>query len=125
MTRTRKTLLAAVGAAIVLAGGLICITDAQAQCYSFSPSYGYGRGSGYGGYGYGYNRYGGGYGMSRPIWHGPSVHLDRVYHREYSHWTPHRGFHSHGHYDRVPHFVPGHFDFLHGNQIHTNPRHHR
>src|SRR5688572_161651 len=61
---------------------------------------------------------------SAPIYHAPSVHYDRVYHHEYSHWTPHRGWHSHGHYDAVPHYVPGHFDRLHGNHIDLNPHFH-
>jgi len=116
----------AIAGTIVLAVGLFCTAEAKAQC-----SYGYGGGysSGYGGHGGGYGGYGGGYGggcnTSRPIWHGPSVHYDRVYHPTRVHWTPRRGLHTHGHYDYVPHFVPGHYDFLHGNHIHTNPRYHR
>jgi hypothetical protein len=71
--------------------------------------------------------YGGGfnYGGSRgPIYHAPSVHLDRVYHPDYSHWTPGRGVHTHGHYDVVPHYTPGHFDTRHRNHIHANPWYH-
>jgi hypothetical protein len=39
--------------------------------------------------------------------YGPSLHYDRVYHPEYSHWTPRSGWHTHGHYDLVPHVTPG------------------
>ena len=86
------------------------VDSASAQC-------GYGGGYGYGGgvvsIGFG----GGGYGgviqntsyYGSPIYHGPSVHYDRVYHPTRLHWTPGRGLHTHGHFDRVPHFVPGHF----------------
>ncbi len=79
-----------------------------------------------GGYGGGYGGYGGGYGggFRAPIYHGPSVHYDRQYHADYSHWTPGRGFHSHGHYDIVPHYTPGHFDTLHNNHVHGNPWYH-
>jgi hypothetical protein len=56
----------------------------------YNGSGGYGGNRGYGGYG-GYNR--------------GSMHYDRVYHG-YSHWTPGRGYHSHGHYDYVPHYTP-------------------
>src|SRR5688572_9254323 len=54
-----------------------------------------------------------GYRSSGPIWHGPSVHYDSYYHHDYSHWTPGRGWHSHGHYHTVPHYTPGHFDYRH------------
>lgn len=58
---------------------------------------------------------------SVPIYHAPSVHYDAVYHAEYLHWTPLRGLHTHGHYDLVPHYTPGHFDYLHGGHIDVNP----
>lgn len=44
----------------------------------------------------------GGYGCYRP-----SLHYDSVYHADYYHWTPSGGFHSHGHYDSVPHYTGG------------------
>jgi len=82
----------------------------------------------YGGYGYGgYGGYGGGFGYGcyrGPIYHAPSVHFDRQYHVDYQHWTPGRGFHTHGHYHNVPHYTPGHFDTAHGNHIHGNPWYH-
>ena len=43
-------------------------------------------------------------------------HLDYQYHPEYSHWTPLRGLHTHGHYDAVPHYshgYPGHHPYHH------------
>jgi hypothetical protein len=61
---------------------------------------------------------------SAPIYHPPSVHYDHVYHPDYSHWTPYQGWHSHGHYHAVPHFVPGHIDRWHGNHIDVNPYFH-
>jgi hypothetical protein len=79
-------------------------TEAQAG-WGHGHSHGY-RSSGY---------------RSGPIYHGPSLHYDSVYHHEYSHWTPYRGWHSHGHYDLVPHYTPGHFDYQHRGHIHTNP----
>jgi hypothetical protein len=77
----------------------------------------------YGDY-YGAPGYSGGYRYSGPIYHPPSVHYDRVYHPEYTHWTPGRGLHTHGHYHVVPHYVPGHFDYQHGNHVHRNPYYH-
>ena len=65
------------------------------------------------------------YGRHRqPIYHAPSVHYDQVYHPEYLHWTPGRGVHTHGHYDVVPHYVPGHYDQWHRGHIDVNPRFH-
>jgi hypothetical protein len=58
------------------------------------------------------------------VYHGPSLHYDRVYHPTYSHWTPLRGWHTHGHYDYVPHYTPGHFDYWHGDHLHGNPYYH-
>lgn len=66
--------------------------------------------------------YGGGY--TAPVYHGPSVHYDRVFHPTYTHWTPGGGVHSHGHYDTVPHYTPGHFDTLHNGHVHGNPWYH-
>jgi hypothetical protein len=58
------------------------------------------------------------------VYHGPSVHYDPVWHHEYNHWTPRRGWHSHGHFDAVPHYVPGHFDYHHFDHIDPNPWYH-
>jgi hypothetical protein len=70
-------------------------------------------------WGYGSRSY-----QSGPLYHGPSLHYDRTYHRDYSHWTPLRGNHSHGHYDSVPHYTPGHYDSYHRGHVHGNPRFH-
>jgi hypothetical protein len=67
---------------------------------------------------YGYDR---GCGWTRPVYHGPSVHYDRVYHPTRTHWTPQRGWHSPGHYD----YVPGHYDYLHNRHVHGNRHYHR
>jgi hypothetical protein len=75
-------------------------------------------------FGYGPRHVGYGYGYHGPIYHPPSVHYHKVYHPEYSHWTPWRGWHTHGHYDRVPHYTPGHFDYHHGDHIDLNPHFH-
>jgi len=72
---------------------------------------------GYSGYSNGYNQ--------GPVYHAPSVHYDRVFHPEYTHWTPFRGVHTHGHYDAVPHVTPGHFDYQYGNTIVPNRHFHR
>lgn len=97
--------------------GVLGSSTAQAyDNYAYSPGYG-----GYAGY-----RNGPGPVRSGPIYHPPSVHYDRVYHADYTHWTPGRGWHTHGHQHIVPHYVPGHFDHQHGDHIHVNPRfHHR
>ena len=87
--------------------------------FSTGPSYGFNRGYP-GGYHVGHHHQH----RSGPIYHAPSVHHDPVYHPEYLHWTPGRGVHTHGHYDYVPHYVPGHFDRRHGNHIDLNPHFH-
>jgi hypothetical protein len=56
-------------------------------------------------------------------YHPGGVHYDRVYHPEYSHWTPLHGYHTHGHYDVVPHYTPGHFDYHHGGHGHGHFHH--
>jgi len=121
MTRKRIIRIVLTGAVVIVGAGLLVPSDAEAQCFSYH--------SGYGGISFSYgSHYGGHHGYHRayrvPIYHPPSVHLDRVYHHDYSHWTPRRGWHSHGHYDVVPHYVPGHFDTLHGRHIDLNPRYH-
>lgn len=116
-----------------LAAGLVLVGSSVAPAQGFriersSPyssygSYGYSSGYGYSG-SYGGYGLGNGFGSAR-IYHGPSVHYDRVYHPTTTHWTPRRGWHTHGHYDLVPHYVPGHFDRIHRDHIHLNPRFHR
>lgn len=59
-------------------------------------------------------QWGCGYGHSYGVYHGPSMHYDAVFHG-YSHWTPSRGYHSHGHYHYVPHYVPGHIHYYGGH----------
>ena len=45
----------------------------------------------------------------RPYVYTPSFHWDTYYHHEYNHFTPRRGWHSHGHFDVVPHFGGHHY----------------
>jgi hypothetical protein len=73
----------------------------------------------HGGYSGGY--WNGGYNFTKPIYHQPSLHFHRVYHPTRLHWTPNRGWHTHGHVDIVPHFTPGHYDTYHNGHIHANP----
>ena len=61
-----------------------------------------------GDWGYGWGGYGGGH-YHAPSYHGPSLHYHRTYHPTYYHYTPYGGLHSHGHYDYVPHYTPGHY----------------
>lgn len=114
--------MAIIAAVLVVAG--LATSTARADHFSFSGGYGHG-GHNHGGYGRGgaYG-YGGGRGFRAPIYHAPSIHYDRVYHADTLHWTPGRGLHSHGHYDVVPHYTPGHFDTLHRNHVHVNPWYH-
>lgn len=103
----------AITLAVLAVVGLATTTTAEA-------GHGYGHG-----HGHSHRGWGGGYGGSRgTVYHAPSVHIDRRYHADYSHWTPGRGYHTHGHIDYVPHYVPGHRDFRHGNHVHANPRFH-
>ncbi len=110
---TRSTRIA-LAAAVVFVGAAL-LWD--------SPAYAQHCGNGYGSH-YGGNYGGHGYHRSHSVWHGPSVHYDRVYHPTSRHWTPYRGWHTHGHYDYVPHYVPGHFDRWHNGHIDLNPRYH-
>jgi hypothetical protein len=113
------------GALALGAASLFAPSEASAQwgVYIGSGNYGsYGGYSGYGGY-RSYSNYGSNYGYNGPIYHAPSVHYDRVPHTV-PHWTPGRGWHTHTHIDVVPHYVPGHFDHLHGDHIHKNPNYH-
>ncbi len=112
--QARKSLL--VLAALTVAGVLSSENSAQAGDNHRSHSHYSGRVHGHPSY-YANQR-------SGPIYHAPSVHYHSQYHHEYSHWTPYRGWHSHGHYDAVPHYTPGHFDYKHGNHIHGNPYFH-
>ena len=94
---------------VFLAAAVVVAFGATARADHFHG--GHSHGGGFGGYG----------GYKTPIYHGPSVHYDKVYHPTRTHWTPGRGWHTHGHYDYVPHYVPGHFDTLHNGHIHANP----
>jgi hypothetical protein len=125
MRTTLKTLC--VGGALAVAALLMGTNTSQAQYYPPTgaqtyPGYAPGGSTGYTpGYASpGYSGY-----RSGPIYHGPSVHYDRVYHADRTHWTPGRGLHTHGHYDAVPHYTPGHFDRSHGGHVDLNPRYHR
>lgn len=123
------------GGALAIAALFMGANETQAQDYhsrGYQPSYpGVNQGyQGYQGYQQGYYpgaTQGYGYGGSRSgaVYDPPSVHYDRVYHADRLHWTPGRGLHTHGHYDLVPHYTPGHYDRLHGNHIDLNPRYHR
>lgn len=101
-----------VGGALAVAALFIGSSETHAQSYYPSVNQGYypntyPQTQGYypGTINQGY--YGGtGYGAT---YHPPSVHYDRVYHADRLHWTPGRGLHTHGHYDLVPHYVPGHY----------------
>lgn len=73
------------------------------------------------GHGHGHGHFGGFGGFATPVYHPPSFHFDTIYHHDYYHWTPLRGWHSHGHFHTVPHFVPGHFDTFHNGHFHLNP----
>jgi len=97
-------------AAVVATAAGTAATTAQAQHYNPYSS--------------GSAPYSSGYNPSGPAYHQPSVHVDRVYHAETRHWTPFRGLHTHGHYDSVPHYTPGHFDKLHGGHVDPNPNYH-
>ncbi len=119
MTRRSGTLIG-LSVAVVF-GGTALLWDSPA--YAQDCGYGY-RGH-HGSYHGGHSYYRGhSYHRSHPTWHGPSVHYDRYYHPTYRHWTRHRGWHSHGHYDYVPHHVPGHYDRCHNGHIDLNPRFH-
>lgn len=113
-------------AGMLAVAGVLMLMSSTASAQGFGGS-GYGNYSGSRGYSYqGRGQYGAGYRgrPSGPIYHGPSVHYDRVYHPEYQHWTPNRGWHTHGHYDLVPHYTPGHFDTKHRGHVHGNPHYH-
>ncbi len=114
--------LITVGASFLTSG------SAQAQDYrfgrsrGFAPSYRGFNDRGFNDYSRGFSRRGF---RSGPIYHGPSIQYDRVYHPDRLHWTPRRGLHTHGHTHIVPRYVPGHFDTRHRGHIHANPRYHR
>jgi len=125
MTR-RQRILFGLALATITGAALADSPNAQAQCGhhggsrpSISVQFGYG---GYSGY---MNRsFYGSRGYRAPVYHQPTVHYDRVYHQDYLQWTPNRGIQSRGHFDTVPHFVPGHVDTLHNGHIDTNRRFH-
>jgi hypothetical protein len=114
----RKCLILSVALAAFVGVGFTATEQAAADHWNVRVAYRYRpiRGGYYSSHYY--------YPRSVPIYHPPSVHYDRVYHHDYSHWTPHRGWHSHGHYHAVPHYVPGHFDRWHGDHIDLNPHFH-
>jgi hypothetical protein len=77
---------------------------------------------GYGNYGvYSTGVWNGGYNFTQQVYHPPTIQYRKVYHPTKLHWTPKRGLHSHGHFDYVPTYVPGHFDTLHNGHVHSNP----
>lgn len=126
MTKIVKSRLFAIAAAAVLGLGMLAFAgEAQAQYGRYSNSYGNHSSHNHSGhYNSGSSRsYYGNRGRA-PIYHPPSVHYDQQYHVESYHWTPGRGLHTHGHYDAVPHYVPGHFDTLHNGHIDLNPHYH-
>jgi hypothetical protein len=98
--------------AAVVFGGTAVLWDSPAH----AQRHGYRQWGSHSGY-YGNHR-------SNAIWHGPSVHFDRSYHPTTRHWTPYRGWHTHGHFHYRLHYVPGHFDRRHNDHIHLNPRFH-
>lgn len=112
-------------AVVVGLGALSMTSEAEAQHGRYSrgghsSNYGHSQGNHYGhGHGNAYGHRG-----RSPIYHPPSVHYHQRYHADYYHWTPSRGFHSHGHYDLVPHYTPGHYDTLHNGHIDLNPYYH-
>ena len=101
-------------AVMALSGLAFAATPASAQQYGYQGGWGSQQ---YGQSGYGYNAVYG-YRQSGPVYHPPSVHQDQVYHPTRTHWTPFRGFHTHGHYDSVPHYTPGHYDYQHRGHVH-------
>lgn len=115
MTATRRIKVSLMALAVVGGAMLTFSSSASARdCHSRSRSY-HGRSSYY--RGHSYHR-------SHSVYHRPSVHYDRVYHPTRLHWTRSRGLHTHGHYDRVPHYVPGHYDRCHNGHIDLNPWYH-
>jgi hypothetical protein len=119
----QKCLIAAAAFAAFSSVGFGGAEQAEAQPRRVSVGVSYGPSYAYYGPRYGV-RHGGHHRNSGPIYHAPSVHYDPVYHAEYYHWTPGRGVHTHGHYDYVPHYVPGHFDRRHHDHIDLNPHFH-
>jgi hypothetical protein len=127
-----KTLIKTACLTLALAAVFATLQDAQAghghfqsggnYSNGYSNNYSGGFGNNYGQFSNGYSR--SNFGYSRPIYHAPSVHLDRVYHPTSTHWTPSQGLHTHGHYDTVPHYTPGHFDTLHNGHVDYNSRYH-
>jgi hypothetical protein len=118
----RKVTLAGITIAATLAFMNTTAGEAKAD-HRRRVSVSFGYGPAYGSYVVGHRGHGR-FGYDGPVYHAPSVHYHRVYHPEYSHWTPYRGWHTHGHYDHVPHYVPGHFDRYHRDHIDVNPHFH-
>jgi hypothetical protein len=127
MIRIFKTRWIGIAMSAVLGFGLFAFaSEASAQ----SGHYSHGGSSHSGTYGahghsnYGQAGYGQGYRNQAPVYHAPSIHSDQRYHADSNHWTLRRGLHTHGHYDSVPHYVPGHIDTRHGGHIDPNPYYH-
>jgi hypothetical protein len=82
---------------------LLAPANSQAQSYNYGsyPGYDYGYSRSYGG-GYGYGGYQ--YGWNNPYRYRGYGYAPRpaIVHPEYGHWTPRRGWHTHGHI-HVPH----------------------
>lgn len=71
--------------------------------------------------------YGGGYcpGIApQPLYHPPSVQHVPVFHPTGTHWNPAFGWHTDGHIDYLPRYVPGHYDTYYGGHVHPNPWYH-
>ncbi len=62
------------------------------------------------------------HGTGYPVYHGSSIHYDRVY-TTTPHYTPGRGWHTDTRSYIVPHYVPGHIDRVHGRHLHYGRRH--
>jgi hypothetical protein len=118
--KKRGTWIAALGLAVLLAASGSA-TPVQAADHAIRlhrhSSHGHFHGGGRHWHGHG----GHGHRWSGSFYHRPSVHFDALWHHEYDHWSPRRGWHSHGHYDSVPHYVPGHFDYHHFDHIVPHP----
>jgi hypothetical protein len=105
----------------LVAIGLLTASAGTAQAQYARGGYGYNPAYPAPGSGYGYS---GSQGYSGPVYDPPSVHYDRVYHPTTTHWTPFRGRHTHGHFDVVPHYTPGHLDYQNGPYVQPNPYYH-
>jgi hypothetical protein len=53
----------------------------------------------------------------------PSVHYHPFYHQTGTHWNPQLGWHTDGHIDPIPHFVPGGYGPYFGGNPHFGHQH--